>query len=103
MKKKAITVITRPGTRQEKSFTFAKGDSPRTSEQNVPDGFLHISDAIARLSAGIWGGLALPRPVLKIKLKDPTISIGFGPRNEDASRIHYLCNIERTSCALSRS
>ena len=85
MKKKAITVITWPGTRQEKRFTFAKGDSPRTSEQNLTDGFLHISDAIARLSAGIWGGLALPRPVLNIKLKDPTISVGFGPRKEDAT------------------
>ncbi len=87
MKKKVTTVITWPGTEQEKIFKFERGGTPRTSEQNLPQGFLHLSDAIARLRVGIWGGLALSEPVLKVKLKDPKISVEAGPRKENAARI----------------
>ena len=48
------------------------------SHQDLPDGFLPLSDAINRLAHGIWGGLRRPVPVVKLKKAAKKASIGFG-------------------------
>jgi hypothetical protein len=53
---------------------------------HAPDGFLHFSDTVHRLTQGMWGGL--PRPVIVRPLKQdcPKGSVGFGLWREQAGK-----------------
>ena len=53
---------------------------------DLPEGFLRISSAVARLSDGMWGGLRRPEPVATIKHDQSKLSLGFGPWGERAGR-----------------
>src|SRR5262249_45758944 len=52
-----------------------------------------ISEAVARLKAGMYGGLPEPKPVVSIKtnIKKGEVrpSIGWQPQNEDAAECFY--------------
>jgi hypothetical protein len=65
-------------------------DNPNQSEgspgNDVPKEFLRISFAVNRLSDGMWGGLPRPDPVAAIKQVRKKLSLGFGPRGEQAGR-----------------
>ena len=52
----------------------------------IPEGFLRFSDAISRLTEGMWGGLQRPVPVQTIKRFDKDASIVFGPWREQAGK-----------------
>jgi hypothetical protein len=52
----------------------------------APDGFMFISDAIARLANAMWGGLRRPVPVRVMKRTYKRASIGFGPWREQAGQ-----------------
>ena len=45
----------------------------------VPSDFLPLSEAVNRLTDGIWGGLPRPEPVVVIKQSYKKLSVGFGP------------------------
>ncbi len=54
--------------------------------QNIPTGFLSLSNAIEQLAGGMWGGFGVSAPVLAIKLKLPKLQVGFGPRRTFAAK-----------------
>lgn len=56
------------------------------SESSAPEGYLRVSDAVALLAAGMWGGLPRPAPVQAIKRTFKKLSVGFGPWREKAGR-----------------
>lgn len=53
----------------------------------VPPDFLPLSEAVNRLTDGIWGGLPRPEPVVVIKQSYKKLSVGFGPWRETAGRL----------------
>ena len=52
--------------------------------------FLMISEAVTRLTAGMFGGpVKRSKPVAKLKENEPRLSVGFGPhRQKAAAAIH---------------
>jgi hypothetical protein len=53
-------------------------------------GFLLISEAVARLEGGMFGGdIRRPEPVKAIKKLDPHISVGFGLHRQKAASVIY--------------
>jgi hypothetical protein len=58
----------------------------RETMNDVPAGFLPLSNAINRLADGMWGGLPRPDPVAAIKQDQKKLSLGFGPWGEKAGR-----------------
>jgi hypothetical protein len=54
---------------------------------DIPDGYLLLSEAVARLAQGMWGGLRAPAPLRAIKPKyKRTVSLGFGPWTQEAAK-----------------
>jgi hypothetical protein len=53
----------------------------------VPPGFLPLSEAVNRLTDGMWGGLQRPEPVVVVKQSYKKLSVGFGPWREKAGRL----------------
>jgi hypothetical protein len=49
-------------------------------------GFIPVSEAVARLADGMWGGLPRPIAVRDIKLQDSKASVGFGLWRESAAQ-----------------
>ena len=58
----------------------------RETMNDVPAGFLPLSNAINRLADGMWGGLPRPDPVAAIKQDQKKLSLGFGPWREKSER-----------------
>ena len=64
-----------------------QSESPsRETMNDVPAGFLPLSNAINRLADGMWGGLPRPDPVAAIKLHQKKWSVGFGHWGELAGQ-----------------
>jgi hypothetical protein len=53
---------------------------------DVPEGYIRLSDATNRLADGMWGSLPRPEPVATIKRTQKKLSVGFGPRRETAGQ-----------------
>ena len=49
--------------------------------------YLPLSEAVNRLTDGLWGGLPRPEPVVVIKQSNGKLSVGFGPWREKAGRL----------------
>ncbi|WP_304873959.1 hypothetical protein [Bradyrhizobium sp.] len=49
--------------------------------------YLPLSEAVNRLSEGMWGGLPRPDPVVLVKQSNEKLSVGFGPWREKAGRL----------------
>jgi hypothetical protein len=49
--------------------------------------WLLISEAVARLEAGMYGGFHRPEPVEEIKKYEPWFSVGWGPQKEHAAKL----------------
>lgn len=56
-------------------------------QQKIPDGFLSFSDAVKRLSEGIWGGIRAPAPVRAVKREFGRLSVCFGAWREQAGEL----------------
>jgi hypothetical protein len=59
----------------------------RIHRQRAESKLLLISEAVARLKAGMYGNFDRPEAVKEAKKHYPRASIGFGPQKEDAARI----------------
>lgn len=49
--------------------------------------YLPLSEAVNRLTEGMWGGVPRPEPVVLIKRSYKDLSVGFGPWREEAGRL----------------
>ena len=56
------------------------------SENNSasPETVMKLSEAVVKLSSGVWGGLPLPAPVVALKKSYCKMSVGYGPWRERA-------------------
>jgi hypothetical protein len=57
--------------------------------------FLPLSEAVNRLTDGMWGGLQRPEPVVLIKQSYKKLSVGFGPWREKAGRLLRVAAVKR--------
>jgi hypothetical protein len=62
-------------------------DGPRGAPPKTE--FCLISEAVARLEAGMFGGLRRSEAVVAAKTSYPGASIGWGPQKEDAAKRIY--------------
>src|SRR5262249_3749480 len=56
------------------------------NDQHAPNGFLRLSDAVDRLTKGMWGGLPRPVPVRIVKQTFKRASVGSVSWRMEASR-----------------
>ena len=60
---------------------------PPPTVTDLSANYLPLSEAVNRLSEGMWGGLPRPEPVVLIKQSNKKLSVGFGPWREKAGRL----------------
>jgi hypothetical protein len=61
----------------------------------VETDFLLISEAVARLEAGMFGGsVTRPEPIKKLKEQEPRLSVGFGPHRDKAAEVILTAILE---------
>src|SRR6476661_436127 len=54
-------------------------DANLTTPSEIPEDFLLISEAVARLCAGIWGGMPAPEYVSNIRAEFAQSAVGWRP------------------------
>jgi hypothetical protein len=56
---------------------------------SIPSGYMLLSGAVASLEDGMFGGMARPEMVRQVKKDLPRLSVGFGPRRQQAAARLY--------------
>lgn len=55
--------------------------------KGVRTDLLRVSEATARLEAGMYGNFNRPEPIISIKKSEPRLSVNWGPQREHAARL----------------
>src|SRR4051812_48043342 len=56
---------------------------------SIPSDYMLLSAAVASLEDGMFGGMARPEMVRQVKKDLPRLSVGFGPRRQQAAARLY--------------